>query len=78
MTMPDPESPLEADARRYRWLKTQFRLSDPQQQKPPYWILPVSVLLRDRAMDLDTAVDAAESRWHQERGMRIWSADDPH
>ena len=78
--MPDspPESSLEADARRYRWLKTQFRPSDPQVTKPQYWILPVTVLLRDRALDLDTAVDAAENRWCQEQGMRIWSAEDPH
>ena len=77
--MPEtPESSLEADARRYRWLKTQFRPSDPQITKSPYWLLPITALLRDRAPDLDTAVDAAENRWCQEQGMRIWSAEDPH
>lgn len=78
MPDPDPASSLEADARRYRWLKTQFRPSDPQVTKPQYWLLPVTVLLRDRALTLDAAVDAAEQRWHQERGSRIWSAEDPH
>lgn len=72
------ESPIEADARRYRWLKSQFRPSDPQVIKPQYWLLPVTVLLRDRALTLDAAVDAAEQRWNQERGSRIWSAEDPH
>ena len=71
------------DARRYRWLRTQFHgtipLTGSEAGSPRrIWHLPTATLLRFRAETVDDAIDAARHHALTTAGTPIWIGDDPH